>query len=255
MASVPAKTMLKGIDILDVFVAAAGRPLGLTEISRRSGINKKSTHRLLLALASRGLLRYDAAIEKYRLGLRLAEYGFAAQRASPLVEMVTPVLGQLRDLTGETATIALREGDVRVYGAAALSPQSLRWVPGIGQSYPLYLGAVGIVFASERSDAEVQAMLDHGGFFAAEFPIEHTALERAVMQGVQEMRRTGNAIYVPEGAELGAIAFALHTPNRQILAAIVVAGPKDRFSRERITLLRDRLARLVGELERQTGFP
>src|SRR5688572_23519582 len=163
---VPAKTMLKGIDILDVFVAARGRPLGLTEVSRLSGINKRSTHRLLVALASRGLLSYDSALEKYRLGLRLAEYGFAAQQASPLVEMATPVLGQLRDLTGETATIALREGDTRVYGAAALSPQPLRWVPGIGQSYPLYLGAVGIVFASERSDAEVYAMLQQGGFFS-----------------------------------------------------------------------------------------
>src|SRR5438132_4149466 len=138
---IPAQTILKGIEILDVFVAAGGEPLGLTEVSRRIGLNRMSTHRALVALASRNLLRHDPKLEKYTLGLRLVEYGYAAQRSLAIVDLATPTLRQLRDLSGESAALVLRDGDYGVIAATALSAEPVRWVPEIGQLHPHAFGS------------------------------------------------------------------------------------------------------------------
>jgi DNA-binding IclR family transcriptional regulator len=250
ISAVAAKTMLKGIDILDIFLDGDGGPFGLTEVSQRSGINKKSAHRLLRALAGRGLLSFDAQSGKYTLGRRLIELGFAAQRVTPIVALAAPVLDQLRDLSGESAALVLPDAAHRLYGAVSLSGQPVRWVVDAGRRHPLYVGSSGILFASERGDEEVRSVLGAGGFDAFGYP--HP--EEEVMAAVREARQTGSVILVHGGNELASISFAVRDAAGRLAAAVVVGGPPSRWTVARMRELRPRMKELVRELERRLGY-
>jgi DNA-binding IclR family transcriptional regulator len=248
--AIAAKTMLKGIDILDLFLSDDGGPYGLTEVSLRSGINKKSAHRLLRSLTLRGLLRFDPQSEKYSLGLRLVEFGHAAQRTTPIIPLATPVLERLRDLSGESAGLILPDGRHRIYGAVSLSDQPVRWVIDAGRRHPLYVGSAGIVFASRLPDAQIAEILRAGGFDA--FGYAHPEAE--VMAAVREARALGSAIFVHGGNELAAISYAVLDAAEQLVAAIVVGGPASRWTRERMEGLRAEMAAIVAELAERLGY-
>jgi DNA-binding IclR family transcriptional regulator len=244
---IPAQTILKGIDILDVFVAAGGEPLGLTEVSRRVGLNRMSTHRALVALASRNLLQHDPKIEKYRLGLRLVEYGYAAQRSLAIVDLATPTLRQLRDLSGESVALVLRDGEYGVIAAITLSDQPIRWVPEVGETHPHAFGTTDAVFWSALSDDEVRARLEAGSPNGAAYPTREELLA-----AVREARMLGSAMRIVDGN--GSVGFAVHGAGGQIVGAIGVAGPANRWTHERITELRPAMTRSVAELEQRLGF-
>ena len=98
---------------------------GVTEIADELGVHKSTAFRLLGALENRGLVGQEKERGKYFLGagmLRLA--GAAAVRLDISQEGV-PVCRALADLTGETANVAVLDGDAAVNimqarGAAAV---------------------------------------------------------------------------------------------------------------------------------------
>jgi DNA-binding IclR family transcriptional regulator len=251
ISAVPPTSMLRAIDVLEAFLAAGGGPLGLSEVSRRSGASKLSTHRLLVALAARGLLAFDPQTRKYTLGLRLVEFAYAAQQAVPLVALARPVLDRLRDLSGETVVLMVRDGDYRVNAAISPTLQPVGWITdAIGKRNPLYQGATGIVLLSELSDAEVRARIHQGGFdiYGAPHP------EAEILDAVREVRALGSAVLVHGGGEMGTIAFPVRSSSRQILAVIGISGPGYRWDRARIEPLRPELKRIVRDLEGALGY-
>ena len=64
--------------------------LGVTELSRRLGLGKSTTHRLLHTLASERLLDQDPETGAYRLGLAMHELGASAQAHLDLHHAASP---------------------------------------------------------------------------------------------------------------------------------------------------------------------
>jgi DNA-binding IclR family transcriptional regulator len=245
-----AQTILRGIDILDAFVAAGGKPMGMTEVSRRVGLNRMSAHRALVALAARNLLYYDPQLEKYTLGLRLVEYGYAAQHALPIVALAAPTLERLRDLSGESVALVLRDGDYGVIAAAALSTEPLRWVPEVGQTHPGIVGVTDLVFWADLPDEEVRARLGDSRFYdRSATDVSEDELNAQLAQ----VRTTGSAILTRPANGLAAIAFPVRSAGTRLLAAIAVSGPINRLTRKRMVALRPEMSASVAELERKLG--
>jgi DNA-binding IclR family transcriptional regulator len=243
-----AQTILRGIDILDAFVAAGGKPMGMTEVGRRVGLNRMSAHRALVALAARNLLYYDPQLEKYTLGLRLVEYGYAAQHALPIVALATPILERLRDLSGESVALVLRDGEYGVIAATALSAEPLRWVPEVGQTHPGIVGVTDLVSWAELPDEQIRARLGDRRFYdrnAADVG------EDELMGQIAEVRTTGSAMLTRSASGLAAIAFPVRGAGTRMLAAIAVSGPSNRWTRKRMVALRPEMSACVSELERK----
>jgi IclR family transcriptional regulator, KDG regulon repressor len=92
-----AKPALQSVSIaLSVLDALAAAPeLSLSELARRVGVAKSTAHRTCAVLTTAGMLtRTDAG--RYRLGLRLIEYGHLATARSPVGEHGLPLLVELR---------------------------------------------------------------------------------------------------------------------------------------------------------------
>lgn len=128
-------------------------PEDLAGLVAATGLARPTVHRLAVALEAHGLLRRDGE-GRFALGLRLLVLGRAAEDGLPLVEAARPALKALRDETGESAQLYVREGNARVCVASLESLHGLRTIVPLGAALPLDRGSAGKVL---RGQPEVVA--------------------------------------------------------------------------------------------------
>ncbi|NVO13377.1 MAG: IclR family transcriptional regulator [Rhodoplanes sp.] len=91
-------------------LAAAGRPLRLTEIANALHETKAKVHRHLTTLRQIGAVEQDGGTERYRLGWKLVQLGESVAEQFNLREIAAPYLTAIRDETRETALLAVPVG-------------------------------------------------------------------------------------------------------------------------------------------------
>ena len=108
-------------------VLGDGQPdASLTELARRLRIHKSTAHAILATLAEHGFVDRDPETRRYRLGPALAALGHAALDRRDLGTLARPHLVRLRRVSGETATLHLRDGAGSVILASEESPHQLK---------------------------------------------------------------------------------------------------------------------------------
>ncbi len=141
-----------GVGVLDKAMTllhlVGDRPRTLAQLTEGSGLSRATTHRLARALEMHRLVRRDGG-GRYVLGLGLVRLGAEAARAVPLAETARPAMEDLRQSTGESVQLYVREGDRRVCVAALESPHGLRTIVPVGAVMPLDAGSAGRVLAGE----------------------------------------------------------------------------------------------------------
>ena len=131
----------KAVDVLD---ALELRSLSLSELVVVTGLPRATAHRLATALERHGLVRRDAD-GRFMLGTRLLSLGQAAADAWPLATAAASALAILRDETGESVQLFVRDGEVRVCIAALQSLHGLRTIVPLGARLPLSAGSAARV--------------------------------------------------------------------------------------------------------------
>lgn len=143
-----------GVGVLDkamsVIRSVAAGPRTLTELQESTGIPRATAHRLAAALEQHGMLRRDGD-GRFDLGLGLVPLGQTAAERFPLIEHARPVLDALRDETGESVQLFVREGAQRRCVLSLESTHGLRWIVPQGALLPLDVGSAGRVLSGERS--------------------------------------------------------------------------------------------------------
>lgn len=141
-------TSVSGVGTIDkamrVLAAIDPRPQSLAELVAATGLSRATAHRLATALEAHGLVRRTAD-GQFALGLGLVALGRAAAEALPLADAAGPPLERLRDATGESTQLYVRQGDRRVCVASLESPHGLRTIVPMGASLPLDQGSAGRV--------------------------------------------------------------------------------------------------------------
>ena len=139
---------VSGVGVIDksvsLLAALEAGPLALADLVAGTGLSRPTAHRLAVALEAHHLVRRDAD-GRFALGLRLVALGRAASEGLALVEAARPALVVLRDETGESVQLYVREGDRRVCVASLESPHGLRTIVRVGATLPLDRGSAGRV--------------------------------------------------------------------------------------------------------------
>ena len=133
----------KGVLILQSLVAG---PLDLLGVQGATGLPRATAHRLAVALEHHHLIRRDPQ-GRFCLGFELIHLGRAATDAFPLAEFATPALVELRDQTGESVQLYVREGESRRCVVSLQSSHALRWIVPEGALLPIGRGSAGRVLA------------------------------------------------------------------------------------------------------------
>jgi DNA-binding IclR family transcriptional regulator len=140
-------TIAGALAVLESFDSGAPR-LSPAELCRRSGLPLARVEALLEDLVAAGLLTEDDGTVS--LGVRVAAL---AARSGPLQRLraaARPVLAELRDATGETANLVVRDGDEGVYLDQVESPHALRHAGWAGRRIALDRGAAASALTGSR---------------------------------------------------------------------------------------------------------
>ena len=227
--------------LLDALTRRGGRAT-LGELAADTGLAAATVHRLCATLAESGHLRRDVSRD-YLLGPRLQRIGEAARVAT--ASWAEPVLAAVVAGTGETANMAVREGDGVVYLAQVPSPHSMRMFTEVGRRVEVHCTAVGKALVAGDDDDEVRAMLDRAGMRRY---TESTVTDPDVLlEEIRQVRRLGFATDESEQEE-GVRCVAIAVGVGEAAFAISASGPEARFTEDRrdaaVAILRDAVAGL-----------
>ncbi len=215
-AAAVASVAVTGVGVLDKVVTIlatvhARSAVSLVELVEATGYSRATAHRLASALEDHRLLRRDDR-GRWVLGLRLFEWGSAAISEMGLVDAARPLLSDLRDATGLTAQLYVRDGDHRVCIASAEPRAGLRDTVPVGVPLPLDRGSGGKVLLAWAGDRD-------------EFGIESTLLAT--------VRRRGWAESVGEREPgVASVSAPIRDRDGAVRAAVSVSGPVERMGRK-----------------------
>ncbi|GAA4262266.1 IclR family transcriptional regulator [Dietzia aurantiaca] len=212
--------------LLDALALRGGRA-SLGDLVADTGLAAATVHRLCGTLAESGHLRRDARRD-YLLGPRLQRVGDAARRAT--LEWAEPVLRAIVAGTGETANMAVREGDGVVYLAQVPSPHSMRMFTEVGRRVEVHCTAVGKALVAGDDDDEVRAMLGRAGM--RRYTSTTIVRPDALIAELDRIRRSGFATDESEQEE-GVRCVAISVGEGAASFAVSASGPEARFTSDR----------------------
>lgn len=105
-----AQTLFRGLDVLFAVALEVEKPK-FGELQEKLGIPKASLHRLLAALQSRQLVRYDPQIRRYSIGSRVLDLTRGALDCSDLIKASKPELSRLTRRLRVPACLYVRDSD------------------------------------------------------------------------------------------------------------------------------------------------
>lgn len=246
------QSLTRAFDLLELMADADGQA-GLSQLADTSGLPLPTIHRLMRTLVARGYARQERS-RRYALGPKLIRLGDSASRL--LGVWARPYLAELVEATGETANLALREGDEAVYVAQVPSRHAMRMFTEVGRRVPLHASGVGKAILAQLPAADVDAVLARTDLSAR---TAKTITDPAMVhRQLAAIRADGYA--EDEGEyEIGVSCVAVPLPGTVAPAALSVSGPVARLTeqtRHDIAPVMQRVARsLTTWLETQEDHP
>ncbi|MED7926447.1 IclR family transcriptional regulator [Nonomuraea sp. LP-02] len=237
----------RALDVLEA-LAEHGGEAGLSEIAAHTGLPYGTIHRLLQTLLARGYVRQEAD-RRYALGGGLVRLGGVAEgmvgvRAQPYLEKMV-------ELSGETANLAVLEGDFIVYVAQASSPRRLRMFAEVGRRVLPHSTAVGKVLLAGRPPQEAVAVFERTGM-PRRTPNTITEIEPMLAE-LAAVHERGYAMDLGE-EELGVHCMAVPVRDgRRVVAAMSVSGPAERIDALDRTELAEGLGKIALDFGREFG--
>ncbi|MFE4541097.1 IclR family transcriptional regulator [Arthrobacter sp. NPDC056727] len=148
--SSPLLVLHKVAEILDCFSVAEPEPT-LQQIIRQTRLPSSTCQRLVQNMVREGFL--DREGDRYRIGIGMVRWAAPGTMGLDLVKLVKPVLQQLRDETGESACLYVRDGAFRTVVAVAETRHVVMRPFMVGMVMPLHAGAPGKIFLAYDPDA------------------------------------------------------------------------------------------------------
>jgi DNA-binding IclR family transcriptional regulator len=208
---------------------------GIRAIREGTGLPATTCGRIVHSLVSAGILVEDEQ-QRYRIGMTVVRWADVALAGLDVLDVIGPMLEELRDETGETAGLFVREGVHRVCVAFAESRRPLGRRLSLGHLLPLNVGAPGRVLLACDDDA-LEALR---GQRLAQFTDQTISTWRDLEKAVAGVRRDGHAISVGEWSlDLAGIAAPVFGARGRLVGALALSMPASRLGADRLAALRD----------------
>lgn len=128
------------------------------ELSRRMAIPRASVFRMLQTLEAMGFVERIGDSATYRLGLGVLRLGFEYLASMELSEHGQPVLDALRDQTGYSAHLVVRDGTEVVFVAKAAGRSAIFNSVQVGARLPAHATVLGRLLMGGKSAQELAAL-------------------------------------------------------------------------------------------------
>jgi IclR family transcriptional regulator, acetate operon repressor len=205
-------------------ISAAGGELAISELADRSGLPLPTIHRIIRTLITSGYVIQQPS-RRYALGPRLIGLGETASRM--LGAWVRPRLTSLVEAVGETANMAILDGDKAVYIAQVPSKHSMRMFNEVGRRVDLHCTGVGKALLAQLPPATALEIVRRTGMPAR--TKRSITDPDELMEALARVRECGYVIDDGE-QEIGVRCVAVPVPNAPSPTTISVSGPETRLT-------------------------
>ena len=250
--SKPSSTLSRAIQLMDCFTKEDPY-LGVREAARMTGFTSSTTGRIMVSLRDLGLLVQDTETRQYTLAGKVLAWAEVYSATVDVRRVAQPFIFDLQRLTGETISLYILEGAERVCVERLESEQNVRVVARVGRYLPLHAGSAGKLFLAylpEEKREEILANETREPFT----PYTLTDLAQ-LREQIQIIRQQGYAISHGEGTiDASGVAAPIFNQRGQIIAALTVSGPTQRFIPETLDKFTKASTRTALQISRLLGY-
>jgi DNA-binding IclR family transcriptional regulator len=227
-------------------------PLGLAQVATSLQLHKSTAHRFLMVLERHHMVERTGG-GKFRLGLRLFDFGNRAIEQYDLRDRAQPHLRRLVAETEETAHLCILEQARVIYIDKIEPARSVRMITRIGASNPVHCTAVGKAMLAFLPEDRTEDILRRTRF--ERFTPHTIATPEALRAEVEKTRRRGYAVDDEEYEEgLRCIAVPVLDAQRFPVAAVSISGPSFRVTAQKLPAIANHLLQCVRGISSDMGF-
>jgi len=248
----PSSTLAKAIQLMDCF--SKDEPyLGVREVARMTGIPSSTVGRVLASLKELGLLVQDMETRQYALAGKVLAWAEVYTNTVDVRRVALPFIYDLQRLTGETISLYILEGMERVCVERLESEQNVRMVARVGRYLPLHAGSAGKLFLAYMSEEQRELV----------FETEERKVFTPMTITDPEKLREECALILARGyalshgewtADASGVAAPIFNQRGQMIAALTISGPTQRFTPDKIEKFSNNCIRTGLQISRLLGY-
>jgi IclR family transcriptional regulator, pca regulon regulatory protein len=152
-------TLERGLSVLRAFDEDHPE-MTLTEVGTRTGLSPAVARRCLNTLLALGYVGQHG--RKFLLRPEVLSFGSAFLASMHIEQIALPPLQQLRDQTGDSASLSVLAGQDILYVAHVSTDRRFRLATNVGTRYPFHATSMGKAILAFRDDAEIKAVIGGG---------------------------------------------------------------------------------------------
>src|SRR6195256_4419727 len=219
----------------------------LSDLAVRTGLSTSTPHRLLATLARRRFVQFDRYESKWHIGAQSFAVGATFARRRNFVAQAMPYLRKLRDLTRETANLAVVDDESIIVLTRMESREIMRSLTKVGGRVAMVASGVGKAVLATYSDEDIKGIICRQGM--PRLTEKSIARPSDLFRELQAIRRQGFAVD-DEEARIGlrCVAAVVYNNCSEPLAAISVSGMTSRLTDERLPVIGRTVHEVAAEL-------
>ncbi len=220
-------------------------PLGITEISKKLGLNKSTVYNIAYTLAELHVLE-SLPSGRFTLGTLFYTLANTCGKKSNLIHHVHPYLELIKERTGLSVFLGVRSGAHAVIIDKVDADSGIKLSSEIGMTMPPLAGAGIKAMLSQLSEEKVAEILENVEMkrFTAKTIMDKERFKSEIMKVKEE----GVAYDFEEYIEgMVGLSVPINTGSKNVQSAIWVVGLKNQLPKERI----DEVANFLLSLSRE----
>jgi DNA-binding IclR family transcriptional regulator len=149
--------LAQGLAILSLF-SRRRSTITPPEIAQELNLPRSTVFRLLHTLQMMGFVQKEDDERHFKLGPAVLSHGFEYLASLDIVEAAQPILQRLRDETGLSAHMAVRDGREIVYVARYPARTTISSTVNIGTRFPVHATVMGRMMICDFGDAQLREL-------------------------------------------------------------------------------------------------
>jgi IclR family acetate operon transcriptional repressor len=223
--------------------------LSLQQVTKATGLPPSTCQRLVHNLVREGFLDRDD--DRFRIGLGLVRWAAPGSFGLDLVQLTRPILRDLRDETGETACLYVRDDGFRTVVALAETRHVVMRLFMVGMVMVLHAGSAGKVFMAYDPAARRAAVSRGLTRLTPRTTVDIDLLDKQL----EEVRALGYAASFEErdtgAASISAPVFGM---SGELIAVLGIGAPTPRLGPTDVGRLAPAVQAAALRASRQLGF-
>jgi DNA-binding IclR family transcriptional regulator len=233
------------------FLNSSRRGWNISEMSRKLGLPKSSTHVLFSTLDNLGYITEFQSSRRYQLSPKLYGLGRRALETTPLPMIALPHLHWLVQQTNLTAHVGILEKKQVVFVQKVDGPGIIKFDTYVGKCSQLHCTGLGKSLVAFRPEEEIKLLLDK--YIFSRFTKQTISSLSAFMAECERIRRAGYSMD-DEEEELGIRCVAVPVLSEGVaVAAVSVTGTTAQMPLEAVANIVSKAtnaaSRIAGQLQ------